>query len=85
MPQQVLLFLLAQLAVIPQFREGLLFDRVPAGDRATNAVKYLGEKGIDPSRVTTRSGAGQAGDKDNKTLSARLPISQCWPHRQAKR
>jgi outer membrane protein OmpA-like peptidoglycan-associated protein len=30
-----------------------------AGDRATNAVKYLGEKGIDPSRATTRTGAGQ--------------------------
>ena len=32
-----------------------------AGDRATNAVKYLGEKGIDASRVTTRTGSGQAG------------------------
>ena len=42
-------------------------DKV-AGDRATNAVKYLGEKGIDPSRVTTRSGSGQAGAKDNRRI-----------------
>jgi len=39
-----------------------------AGDRATNAVKYLGEKGIDPSRVTTRTGAGQAGATDNRRI-----------------
>jgi outer membrane protein OmpA-like peptidoglycan-associated protein len=32
-----------------------------AGDRATHVVKYLGEKGIDASRVTTRTGSGQAG------------------------
>jgi outer membrane protein OmpA-like peptidoglycan-associated protein len=32
-----------------------------AQDRATNAVKYLGEKGIDASRTTTRAGKGQAG------------------------
>ena len=39
-----------------------------AGDRATNAVKYLGEKGIDPSRVTTRNGSGQAGASDNRRI-----------------
>jgi hypothetical protein len=39
-----------------------------AGDRATNAVKYLGEKGIDPSRVTTRTGSGQAGATDNRRI-----------------
>jgi outer membrane protein OmpA-like peptidoglycan-associated protein len=39
-----------------------------AGDRATNAVKYLGEKGIDASRVATRSGAGQAGATDNRRI-----------------
>ncbi len=39
-----------------------------ASDRATNAVKYLGEKGIDPSRVTTRTGAGQAGATDNRRI-----------------
>jgi len=39
-----------------------------AGDRATNGVKYLGEKGIDPSRVTTRTGAGQAGATDNRRI-----------------
>ena len=39
-----------------------------AGDRATNAVKYLGEKGIDASRVTTRNGAGQAGATDNRRI-----------------
>jgi outer membrane protein OmpA-like peptidoglycan-associated protein len=39
-----------------------------AGDRATNAVKYLGEKGIDASRVTTRTGAGQAGASDNRRI-----------------
>jgi len=39
-----------------------------AGDRATNAVKYLGEKGIDASRVTTRTGAGQAGATDNRRI-----------------
>jgi outer membrane protein OmpA-like peptidoglycan-associated protein len=38
------------------------------GDRATNAVKYLGEKGIDASRVSTRTGAGQAGAKDNRRI-----------------
>jgi len=39
-----------------------------AGDRATNAVKYLGEKGIDASRITTRTGAGQAGATDNRRI-----------------
>jgi outer membrane protein OmpA-like peptidoglycan-associated protein len=32
-----------------------------AGNRGTNAVKYLGEKGIDTSRITTRNGSGQTG------------------------
>jgi len=39
-----------------------------AGDRGTNAVKYLGEKGIDASRVTTRTGSGQAGATDNRRI-----------------
>jgi hypothetical protein len=39
-----------------------------AGDRATNGVKYLGEKGIDPSRVATRTGSGQAGATDNRRI-----------------
>jgi outer membrane protein OmpA-like peptidoglycan-associated protein len=39
-----------------------------AGDRATNAVKYLGEKGIDASRVPTRTGSGQAGASDNRRI-----------------
>ena len=40
-----------------------------AGDRATNGVKYLGEKGIDPSRVMTRTGSGQAGaDQQNRRI-----------------
>jgi len=39
-----------------------------AGDRASNAVKYLGEKGIDASRITTRTGAGQAGSTDNRRI-----------------
>jgi outer membrane protein OmpA-like peptidoglycan-associated protein len=39
-----------------------------AGDRASNAVKYLGEKGIDASRVTTRTGSGQAGATDNRRI-----------------
>ena len=39
-----------------------------AGDRGTNAVKYLGEKGIDASRVTTRTGAGQAGATNNRRI-----------------
>lgn len=39
-----------------------------AGDRATNVVKYLGEKGIDPSRVSTREGAGQSGATDNRRI-----------------
>ena len=46
-------------------------ERTPekiAGERATNAVKYLGEKGIDPSRTSTRSGAGQAGATDNRRI-----------------
>src|SRR5579864_5392902 len=34
-----------------------------AGDRATNTVKYLGEKGIDASRVATRTGAGQRSEE----------------------
>ena len=38
------------------------------GDRATNAVKYLGEKGIDASRITTRTGAGQAGATNNRRI-----------------
>jgi PKD domain-containing protein/Big-like domain-containing protein len=48
-------------------KEGKTPDKV-ASDRATNAVKYLGEKGIDPSRVTTRTGAGQAGATDNRRI-----------------
>ncbi|HEV2521178.1 MAG TPA: PKD domain-containing protein [Candidatus Acidoferrales bacterium] len=39
-----------------------------AGDRATNAVKYLGEKGIDASRTSTRAGSGQAGATDNRRI-----------------
>ena len=39
-----------------------------AGDRAANAVKYLGESGIDASRVTTRTGSGQAGATDNRRI-----------------
>jgi hypothetical protein len=39
-----------------------------AGDRATNAVKYLGEKGIDPSRTSTRTRAGQAGATANRRI-----------------
>jgi outer membrane protein OmpA-like peptidoglycan-associated protein len=39
-----------------------------AGDRATNAVKYLGEKGIDASRTSTRTGSGQAGATDNRRI-----------------
>jgi outer membrane protein OmpA-like peptidoglycan-associated protein len=39
-----------------------------AGDRATNAVKYLGEKGIDASRVPTRTASGQAGATDNRRI-----------------
>jgi outer membrane protein OmpA-like peptidoglycan-associated protein len=39
-----------------------------AGDRGTNAVKYLGEKGIDASRITTRTGAGQAGATNNRRI-----------------
>jgi flagellar motor protein MotB len=37
--------------------------------RAQNAVKYLGEKGIDASRVATRGGAGQTGaGKENRRI-----------------
>lgn len=32
-----------------------------AGDRAENTAKYLADKGVDRSRITTRTGAGQAG------------------------
>ena len=39
-----------------------------AGDRATNAVKYLDEKGIDASQVPTRTGSGQAGAADNRRI-----------------
>jgi len=39
-----------------------------AGDRAKNAVNYLGEKGIDSSRVPTRTGSGQAGATDNRRI-----------------
>jgi len=40
-----------------------------AGDRGTNAVKYLGEKGIDASRTTTRTGSGQSGaDQQNRRV-----------------
>jgi outer membrane protein OmpA-like peptidoglycan-associated protein len=39
-----------------------------AGDRGTNAVKYLGEKGIDASRVSTGTGAGQAGATNNRRI-----------------
>ena len=38
------------------------------GDRATNGVKYLGEKGIDASRVTTRTGSGQASPEQNRRI-----------------
>jgi hypothetical protein len=37
--------------------------------RAQNAVKYLGEKGIDASRITTRGGTGTAGGgKENRRI-----------------
>jgi outer membrane protein OmpA-like peptidoglycan-associated protein len=37
--------------------------------RAQNAVKYLGEKGIDASRITTRGGTGQKGaGKENSRI-----------------
>jgi hypothetical protein len=39
-----------------------------AGDRATKGVKYLGEKGIDASRVSTRTGSGQAGPEQNRRI-----------------
>ena len=39
-----------------------------AGDRGTNGVKYLGEKGIDASRVSTRTGTGQAGATNNRRI-----------------
>jgi outer membrane protein OmpA-like peptidoglycan-associated protein len=39
-----------------------------SGDRAANAVKYLGEKGIDASRVTIKTGSGQAGANDNRRI-----------------
>jgi hypothetical protein len=39
-----------------------------AGDRGTNGVKYLGEKGIDASRVSTRTGTGQAGATNNQRI-----------------
>jgi hypothetical protein len=39
-----------------------------AGDRGTNAVKYLGEKGIDASRTATRTASGQAGATDNRRI-----------------
>ncbi len=37
-----------------------------AADRSNNAVEYLGEKGIDASRITTRTGAGNPGETDNR-------------------
>jgi outer membrane protein OmpA-like peptidoglycan-associated protein len=44
-----------------------------AGDRGSNAVKYLGEKGIDASRIKTRTGSGQAGaDKENRRIDVIL-------------
>lgn len=39
-----------------------------SADRAANAVKYLGEKGIDASRITTKTGSGQTGAKDNRRI-----------------
>ena len=39
-----------------------------AADRVANAVKYLGEKGIDASRAPTRTGQGQAGAADNRRI-----------------
>jgi outer membrane protein OmpA-like peptidoglycan-associated protein len=39
-----------------------------AVDRATNAVKYLGDKGIDASRVSARTGTGQAGATNNRRI-----------------
>ena len=38
------------------------------GDLLQANRKYLGEKGIDASRVTTRTGAGQAGATDNRRI-----------------
>ncbi len=48
-------------------KEGKKPEKI-AGDRAANAVKYLGEKGIDASRITTRAGSGQAGATDNRRI-----------------
>jgi hypothetical protein len=49
-PQQVLLLLLAQLAVIPQFGEGLLFDRMPAA----TARPALSRRRLDRARRGSR-------------------------------
>lgn len=37
-----------------------------AGERASNAVKYLSEKGIDASRATARPGSGQPAGSDSQ-------------------
>ena len=43
-------------------------DKV-AGERGSNVVAYLGEKGIDASRAATRTGSGQAGaDQQNRRV-----------------
>ena len=39
-----------------------------AKDRGDNTAKYLTDKGVDRSRITTRTGAGQAGAKDNSRI-----------------
>lgn len=39
-----------------------------AKDRGDNTAKYLAGKGVDASRITTRTGAGQAGAKDNSRI-----------------
>ena len=42
-------------------------DKV-AGSRADNTGKYLTDKGLDRSRIVTRTGAGQAGAADNSRI-----------------
>jgi outer membrane protein OmpA-like peptidoglycan-associated protein len=39
-----------------------------AQSRADNAKKFLGEKGIDASRIQTRTGTAQSGAKDNRRI-----------------
>ena len=61
----------ATLVIIGFANPGGTADRT-GGARANNAKTYLTDKGVDAGRITTRTGAGQAGGQNNSRIDIEL-------------